>query len=378
MLFSLILFFYNRGYRNANRFLAGFFFFISLFVLSQYSGLYSQSRWLAALLASHPTPFLFLIGPFSYFYTRSVLTDNATLKRGDYFHFLLFVLEFAGMLPYYFSSWESKLAIADTLLSNEWNVTQLGLNRIFISPINSYLRPLHLITYLLLNWLLIFRLNKKPEESWFRVSQHQLTWKWLIGLQSVFTLFLICYGINTVNLFLYKSKAEFQANSAIFLFIATLSFILLNLILLFFPQILYGMPQLKESPEIKEEPDVPVRTPATARQMAEISTKVDAYLLKAQPWTDPDFSLDHLVEALEIPEHHLRYFFNHFRNTNFSQFRNRLRVEHVKQLILSPDNDHISIEGLGTLAGFSSKSSFYSVFKKETGLTPKEFKEQYR
>lgn len=377
--FALILLLYNKGYKTANRYLAGFFFFISLFVLSQYSGLYGNSRVLAALLASSPTPFFFLIGPFFFLYTRSVLKDNARLKKGDYLHFLLFVLEFAGMIPYYLSSWESKLAVADTLLSNDWKVTQLGLNRIFVSPVNSYLRPLHITSYLIVSWYWIWQHRHTARSAWFQDTHHQLVWRWLITLQSVFSLFLVCYGINTVNLFLYTSKQAFRANSAVFLFSATATFILLNLFTLLFPQILYGMPRWDTSTGGEADDEQKTGVPVTSEsQLHEIQLILDAYLESAKPWTDPEFSLNSLSHALEIPEHHLRYFLNHFRHTNFSQFRNKLRVDHVKQLIASPDNDHLSIEGMGTLAGFSSKSSFYAVFKKETGYTPKEFKDQQR
>lgn len=379
IILSLILLFYNKGYRTANRFLAGFFFFISLFVLSQYSGLYSNSRVLAALLASSPTPFFFLIGPCFFLYTRSVLQDDARLKKGDYVHFLLFILEFAGMIPYYLSSWESKLAIADTLLSNDWKVTQLGLNRIFISPVNSYLRPLHITAYFLYSGFRIWQHRRLVAAAWFHDRQHQLTWKWLISLQSVFGLFLVCYSISMVNLFLYSGKQAFHANSAPFLFTATASFILLNLFTLLFPQILYGMPRWQAPVNMPPTEAAHSGTPVSSEsQLSGVQEKLEACLATEKPWTDPEFSLNGLSKALDIPEHHLRYYLNHICQTNFSQFRNKLRVDHVKQLILSPDNDHLSIEGLGELAGFSSKSSFYSVFKKETGLTPKEFKELHR
>ena len=87
ILLSFIFFFYNRGYNTANRFQAGCFFCNSLFVRSQDSGLYGDSEVMAALLASAAKPFVFLIGPVSFLYVRSVLpvyyTHLDVYKRQD-------------------------------------------------------------------------------------------------------------------------------------------------------------------------------------------------------------------------------------------------------------------------------------------------------
>ena len=96
------------------------------------------------------------------------------------------------------------------------------------------------------------------------------------------------------------------------------------------------------------------------------------------PWTDPNFSIATLAIELGVPQHHLRYYFNQHLNISFSVYRNRMRVEHAKSLLQKADAEQYSVEGIGTLAGFSSKSSFFSVFKGVTGLTPSEYQKNFQ
>jgi AraC-like DNA-binding protein len=42
----------------------------------------------------------------------------------------------------------------------------------------------------------------------------------------------------------------------------------------------------------------------------------------------------------------------------------------------SAEFEHLSIEGIGQMAGFSSRSSFYSAFQAEIGCSPGEYLEK--
>jgi AraC-like DNA-binding protein len=53
---------------------------------------------------------------------------------------------------------------------------------------------------------------------------------------------------------------------------------------------------------------------------------------------------------------------------------NNYRVEEAKGVLENPENDHLSIEGIGFDAGFKSRSAMYSAFKKQTGHTPGHFR----
>jgi AraC-like DNA-binding protein len=61
---------------------------------------------------------------------------------------------------------------------------------------------------------------------------------------------------------------------------------------------------------------------------------------------------------------------------NFYQFVNEYRVEAVKKMLANPRRKNISIEAIGFDCGFNSKSTFFSVFKSITGMTPAQFKDK--
>ena len=64
-------------------------------------------------------------------------------------------------------------------------------------------------------------------------------------------------------------------------------------------------------------------------------------------------------------------------NDNFTSYVNQYRVNEVKKMLCDPTFNKYNIESIGLEAGFSSKTTFFNVFKKFTGMTPKEFKKQH-
>ncbi|PCJ27512.1 MAG: AraC family transcriptional regulator [SAR86 cluster bacterium] len=99
---------------------------------------------------------------------------------------------------------------------------------------------------------------------------------------------------------------------------------------------------------------------------------VDQYMKQQQAFLDNELSLRRLSEAVGVSTHHLSEVLNQKEGQNFYNFVNDFRVEYVCEC-LKLDND-IGLLDLGLKAGFSSKSSFNSVFKKHTGVTPSQYR----
>jgi len=88
-------------------------------------------------------------------------------------------------------------------------------------------------------------------------------------------------------------------------------------------------------------------------------------------YTNPNLNLRALAINLDIKEKELSRIIN--TETSFYQLINSFRVEEFKKLIQSPKATQLSLLGLANEAGFSSKSTFYSTFKKLEGMTPKQY-----
>ena len=86
--------------------------------------------------------------------------------------------------------------------------------------------------------------------------------------------------------------------------------------------------------------------------------------------------LKDLADEIEIPAHQLSQLLNDNLGKSFSNFINEYRIESACQLLNT--NHHLTLEGIGQEVGFSSKSTFYTTFKKMKGMTPSKFKEQLK
>lgn len=91
-------------------------------------------------------------------------------------------------------------------------------------------------------------------------------------------------------------------------------------------------------------------------------------------YLDPDLTLAKLAEASAIPAKHLSQLINERYELNFNDFVNRYRVEEAKRRLLAPAARDCKLLRIAFEAGFNSKSVFNIAFKKNTGLSPSEFR----
>jgi AraC-like DNA-binding protein len=104
----------------------------------------------------------------------------------------------------------------------------------------------------------------------------------------------------------------------------------------------------------------------------EILKKLESLIAK-EIYLQNNFDLNQLSTFLEIPVHHTSYFFNQYYKMSFANYRNQLRMEYAKKMIVSGYLNQNTIEALSWKCGFSSRSAFTKTFKTYTGLNPSEF-----
>lgn len=85
-------------------------------------------------------------------------------------------------------------------------------------------------------------------------------------------------------------------------------------------------------------------------------------------------SLKELAGKMNFTENKLSQLINEGLRKNFYDFVNEYRVNEVIEVIKSKQLEHLTLLGIAFESGFNSKSSFNSIFKQKTGMTPSEFK----
>jgi AraC-like DNA-binding protein len=98
------------------------------------------------------------------------------------------------------------------------------------------------------------------------------------------------------------------------------------------------------------------------------------FMEKGQPYLNPEFTLQKLSREIALPSYLTSHVINKGHNTNFSDFINSYRIDLAKSKLGSSSYNHIKISEIAYECGFNSLSSFNTSFKKQTGMTPSQFR----
>lgn len=108
----------------------------------------------------------------------------------------------------------------------------------------------------------------------------------------------------------------------------------------------------------------------------EIVTKTLLLMEEEKIYREAELTLQELSNKLQIPSYLVSQAINEGMKKNFYDLINSYRVEEAKRLLLDPKNRNYTILSVGLDAGFNSKTTFNTVFKKFTGYTPTDFRDR--
>ncbi|MDC2459914.1 helix-turn-helix domain-containing protein [Bacteroides ovatus] len=98
-----------------------------------------------------------------------------------------------------------------------------------------------------------------------------------------------------------------------------------------------------------------------------------SYLEHEKPYLNPKLSIGDVAAKLDCTETELSQLLNNHMNVNFSNFINVYRVNEIKKRLNQENLSKYTLKALSEQCGFSSKATFYRVFKNVTGMTPLEY-----
>ena len=100
---------------------------------------------------------------------------------------------------------------------------------------------------------------------------------------------------------------------------------------------------------------------------------IESYIKTHKPYLNPSLNLNALSQIMTISNRLLSTAINKHADKKIYTYINYYRVDEVKRKLDDAQYAHYSIAGIGNEAGFNSKSSFYTNFKKVTGVSPTEY-----
>jgi len=347
LLFSFFLLNIKKGKRLSNLILS-VFFFSKVFGIINYLIMHFQIRnpHIYFILL----PFIFLYGPSLYFYVRSLAYRDFSFKRGHAVHLIPFLMvSIYFIVVYHLQSTATKIRILTGLLDG------LPIQAIFIIGLYHIL----IFCYLAASFFILSNYKKQLKTIFSSMAKINLSW-----LNYILFGFSLIWIIEVSSFILGRLSVPHSFLDAPVLI---LIFIFANIIVykgLKQPEIFNGI----------EEKQKYMHSRLTQSDKDRYLKRLQSYMLGEKPYLNPLLTINKLGRAISISPRDLSQIINEELGQNFYDFVNRFRVEEAKRYLNDPSNRTKNILDILLDVGFNTKSVFNRVFKKQTGLTPSEFK----
>jgi AraC-like DNA-binding protein len=153
-----------------------------------------------------------------------------------------------------------------------------------------------------------------------------------------------------------------------------------------FALFLYGTKSMKSverkvEEEISPEPTTenlekaaPQRAGLSSEQSRRYKLAIAEHLSSSLAFRRPGYTIRDLANETGIPGYMISLFINQEYGMNFNELINAYRVEYLAKVVNSSfDYKTYTLEALGKMAGFNSRTAFIASIKKHTGMTPSAF-----
>ena len=250
-------------------------------------------------------------------------------------------------------------------------LTLLILDRILPANLNIVLyffKPLHGLAYILLSLLQIRKHKRDIQQFASNTSEIDLEWLKFI----VWAALLLVVGVTIFNMLFFDAPLNLFMNGFTYFVILITAYYSLKQKEIFPADIQERAEALLVVSELESE--IIQNKILPDDRLVEIKGQLNDLIIKEELYLDLELNLGKLAKKLGISSHQLSYVINKGYNQNFYSYINKFRIEKAKKLLIDKELDRYSIIGIAFESGFNSKTTFNTLFKKITGMTPSEFK----
>lgn len=320
------------------------YLFINAFFVWMVECFFANDFWISRMF-----PFIFLYGPFYYFFLRALRGGDLS-KKCIFLHIIPFLVFFICFVIYAYEGWYN-----DSLKYEIYNKYKVKAS--FVSLVGYCLYGFYS------NVNFVGKLSDRRTIALFSIM--------LLFL----TLFYFAISISR--------NQVFQNVQSVNLYRVTIYCSMLVAVLLLFGYQTRPLLILASNVELEKPSESPANVKLLPKYEKSFLTEsqLDAYevvlndiLVNQKLFLNQELSLGELASETKMPTHHLTQVLNTRLNISFHNYINQLRVLHACELMNTAEGMRKPLEELGGLSGFNSKVSFNRHFKLQMKCTPSEYR----
>lgn len=294
-----------------------------------------------------------LQGPLLYWYVASVLYRSFRFRWRDLLHLIPLVLVGAVLSWNYYWLPETEQVRAMTHLEFMWSAVMRDITTLWHFSV---------ISYGIWSLIAITRYRELLKQRYANVELRKKSW--LKGIViAMITIAAWRLGVHLLGEGIGFARADMLGivgNYIELIFVNVLVFTSIRYVHLF-DRVDEAAPETALARGYKDE------------QVARVS-----HLMEEQkPYLQQDITIETLARKASLPERTLSRILNQHFGKNFFEFVNSYRIEEAKQLLTDPQYPGRTILELMNEAGFTSKSTFNTLFKKHVGQTPSQYRKSH-
>jgi AraC-like DNA-binding protein len=356
LLLSVFLVTSKKGRKLSNFLLASFFVLLIVNLadgILAYAGLYTHFPALAHL----EDGFVFLFGPVLYFYALSIIYRDFVFTRQHLLHLIPFVsLTIVYLVYYHIQPVEDQMEIQEAILDRSLPATFY---------VFAFLIYAHVFLYLFLAYRHLTHYRQRIRDSFSSIEKISLDW--ISYMLAAFAFILLISFIYTFvpAVGLKRLFDPLFISGLIFIFFFAISVVWRGLKQ---PEVFSGIPQHEDKKETKYSGTI--RNEERAQAIAVIRELME----KEQVYLDPELTLEKLAEKTSYSPKRLSQMINDSFHQSFFDFVNTFRIQEAERILEANTDARQTILEVMYACGFNSKSSFNSIFRQKTGMTPTEYR----
>lgn len=369
-------------------------FFLTIILMRRYRKLYAN-RFLAAMIAlfslvllylfayeigylgKHPHLIQFFLGfclllpPLHYLYAYFLIHRGRRFQKTDCLHFLPFGVYQVFWITYRILVSNEYVPLAQQNKAESLSTAALLYNWIIIL-ISAF--------YIAKTLVMLHRYSRRLQSYFSSIEKIRLSW--LRNTTLLLILFLLVFIVENVFYLFGINLSNFFTLSSTLIAVYVYSLGCMGLIkseILSNPATVESITQLSIDDSVDNGESEKVaryrKSGLTPEKLQESHQALLRLMDSEHLYQISDLTLAQLAERLQISSHNLSEVLNTQAGKNFFDFINHYRVEQVKKDLLDPAKRGYKLIALAFDAGFNSKSSFNTIFKKYTGMTPSQFRD---